>query len=99
MSREPALLNSEGRMPKRSQHRVSEGHDGRSERPATGHGQHRTVYTPGSAFLAAPAWRDSARWCLTVPPGLTLCTLTSGDGAWAAPNACSPLPYSLTRSR
>jgi hypothetical protein len=26
MSREPALLTSEGRMPERSQHRVSEGH-------------------------------------------------------------------------
>ena len=43
MSREPALLTSAGRMPERSQHRVSEGQDGRSERPATGHGQPRTV--------------------------------------------------------
>ena len=43
MSREPALLTSAGRMPERRQHRVSEGHDGRSERPATGHGQPRTV--------------------------------------------------------
>ena len=39
MSRAPALLTSAGRMPERSQHRVSEGQDGRSERPATGHGQ------------------------------------------------------------
>jgi hypothetical protein len=48
MSREPALLTSVGRMPERrrsgcrSQHRVSEGQDARSERPATGHGQLRT---------------------------------------------------------
>ena len=39
MPREPALLTSAGRMPERSRHRVSEGQDGRSERPATGHGQ------------------------------------------------------------
>jgi hypothetical protein len=43
MSREPALLTSAGRMPERSQHRVSEGQDARSERPATGRGQPRTV--------------------------------------------------------
>jgi hypothetical protein len=43
MPREPALLTSAGRMPERSQHRVSEGQDVRSERPATGHGQPRTV--------------------------------------------------------
>jgi hypothetical protein len=43
MPQEPALLTSVGRMPKRSQHRVSEGQDARSERPATGHGQPRTV--------------------------------------------------------
>jgi hypothetical protein len=30
---EPALMASEGRMPKRSQHGVSGGQDGRSERP------------------------------------------------------------------
>jgi hypothetical protein len=42
VSREPALAASEGRMPKRrrsgwrSQHRVSEGQDARSERPALG---------------------------------------------------------------
>jgi hypothetical protein len=41
--REPALLTSAGRMPKRSQHRASEGQDVRSERPATGHGQPRTA--------------------------------------------------------
>ena len=43
MPREPALLTSAGRMPERSQHRVSEGQDSCSERPATGHGQPRTV--------------------------------------------------------
>jgi len=43
MCREPALLTSGGRMPERSQHRVSGGQDARSERPATGHGQPRTV--------------------------------------------------------
>jgi len=36
---EPALLTSGGRMPERSQHRVSGGLDGRSERPAMGSGQ------------------------------------------------------------
>ena len=41
MPREPALLTSAGRMPERSQHRVSEGQDVRSERPATGRGQPR----------------------------------------------------------
>ena len=43
MPREPALLTSAGRMPERSQHRVSVGQDGRSERPATGHGQPRAT--------------------------------------------------------
>ena len=38
-----ALLASGGRMPKRSQHRVSEGQDGRSERPARRHGQPRAA--------------------------------------------------------
>ena len=56
MSREPALLTSAGRMPERSQHRVSEGQRApirprrigrRSERPATGHGQPRTVLRRG----------------------------------------------------
>jgi len=37
-AREPALLASAGRMPKRSRHRVSEGQDARSERPAMGMG-------------------------------------------------------------
>ena len=40
---EPALLTSAGRMPERSQHRVSGGQDGRSERPAMGSGQPRTA--------------------------------------------------------
>jgi|GEM_PF-6119417 len=40
-AREPALLTSGARMAKRSQHRASEGHDARSERPATGHGRPR----------------------------------------------------------
>ena len=43
MSQEPALLTSAGRMPERSQHRVSGGQNGRSERPATGHGQPRAT--------------------------------------------------------
>jgi hypothetical protein len=43
MPREPALLTSAGRMPERSQRRVSEGQDVRSERPATGHGQPRAT--------------------------------------------------------
>jgi len=52
MPREPALLTSAGRMPERSQHRVSEGQRApirprrigrRSERPATGHGQPRAT--------------------------------------------------------
>ena len=38
MPREPALLASAGRMPERSQHRVSGAQDGRSERPAMGRG-------------------------------------------------------------
>jgi hypothetical protein len=41
MPQEPALLTSAGRMPERSQHRVSEAQDGRSERPAMGYGQPR----------------------------------------------------------
>jgi hypothetical protein len=40
---EPALLASEARMAKRSQHRESEGQDGRSERPAIWHGQPRRI--------------------------------------------------------
>ncbi len=40
---EPALLASEARMATRSQHRESEGQDGRSERPARWHGQHRRI--------------------------------------------------------
>ena len=50
--REPALLTSAGRMPERSQHRVSEGQDAHSERPAMGSGQPRTVTT-----TAVPAAR------------------------------------------
>ncbi len=43
MPREPALAASAGRRcRKRSWQGVSGGHDGRSERPATGHGQPRT---------------------------------------------------------
>ena len=38
---ETALLASEARMAKRSQHRESDGQDGRSERPARLHGQPR----------------------------------------------------------
>jgi len=38
MPHETALLTSAGRMPERSQHRVREAQDGRSERPATGPG-------------------------------------------------------------
>ena len=40
---EPALLASEAWMAKRSQHRESEGQDGRSERPARWHGQPRRI--------------------------------------------------------
>jgi hypothetical protein len=58
VSREPALLTSAGRMPERSQHRVSEGQDARSERPATGHGQPRAV---ASIARRAILWR--ARGC------------------------------------
>ena len=61
MSREPALLTSAGRMPKRSQHRVSAGQDARSERPATGHGQPRTV----RARLTQPR----PRWRKYLSPG------------------------------
>ena len=43
MPREPALPTNVGRMPERSQHRVSEGQDVRSERPATGHGHPRAT--------------------------------------------------------
>jgi hypothetical protein len=35
---EPALLASEGRMPRASEHGANEGQDGRSERPARWHG-------------------------------------------------------------
>jgi hypothetical protein len=41
MPHEPALAASGDRMSERSRHRVSEGQDARSERPATGHGQPR----------------------------------------------------------
>ena len=60
MSRESALLTSGGRMPERSQHRVSAGQRApirprrigrRSERPATGHGQPRTVASTGLVLL------------------------------------------------
>jgi hypothetical protein len=40
---ETALLASEAKMAKRSQHRESEGQDGRSERPARWHGQPRHI--------------------------------------------------------
>ena len=56
MPREPALLTSAGRMPERSQHRVSEGQDGRSERPATGHGQPRTYPTIMPSSAMSRAW-------------------------------------------
>ena len=70
MSCEPALLTSAGRMPERSQHRVSEGQEIESERPATGHGQPRTVaressppYSGSGSIEAdiAPLQRASSR--------------------------------------
>ncbi len=70
------MLTSAGRMPGRSQHRVSGAHDGRGERQATGHGQPRTVASIGvllvllavvgcgsresSVATAPPAARDEA---------------------------------------
>ena len=66
MPQEPALLTSAGRMPERSQHRVSEAQDGRSERPATGHGQPRTAgsYAFASSRSISPeltAWAKSSK--------------------------------------
>ena len=68
MPREPALLASAGRMPKRRQHRVSAGQDARSERPATGRGQPRaaqlskdpTAYAVGLPDCAACRLTDAA---------------------------------------
>ncbi len=90
MSREPALLTSAGRMPERSQHRVSEGQDARSERPVTGHGQSRTVYTRN---MASCRFRLAGLrpLVLTRPSGLAM-ERTSGDGAWAAPNRRASVP-------
>ena len=48
---EPALLTSAGRMPERSQHRVSGGQDGQSERPAMGSGQPRTAANSSGASV------------------------------------------------
>ena len=65
MPREPALLTSAGRMPERSQHRVSGGQDVRSERPQTGHGQPRTVTSAarrGSPSRRAARSVDSPPW-------------------------------------
>ena len=50
-AREPGLAASEARMAKRSRHAVSEGHDARSERPATGHGQPRAAHHTRSPSL------------------------------------------------
>ncbi len=66
MPREPALLTSAGRMPERSQHRVSEGQDARSERPATGRGQPRTVASVlGPTFFVnhvPRVWPNHSMW-------------------------------------
>jgi hypothetical protein len=67
MPREPALLTSAGRMPERSQHRVSAGQDVRSERPATGRGQPRTVVSTLTHRDLQP--RDALGRCV-LPRGL-----------------------------
>jgi len=64
MPREPALLTSAGRMPERSQHRVSEGQDARSERPATGHGHPLPAY---GHLTAGAGSADSAPRVITNP--------------------------------
>ena len=61
MPREPALLTSAGRMPERSQHRVSEGQDARSERPATGHGQPRSRCHTTPLYSPRPRSQSIAR--------------------------------------
>jgi len=80
MSREPALLTSVGRMPERSQHRVSEGQDGRSERPAMGHGQPR-------AASSVSLFRYSREVVLCPPPegGFGELLLLDGGGGVVPP--------------
>jgi hypothetical protein len=51
MLREPALAASEARMAKRSRQGVSEGHEGRSERPATEHGHPRPTQDADRSVL------------------------------------------------
>jgi hypothetical protein len=68
---EPALLASEARMAKRSQHGVSGGQDGRSERPATWHGQPRPtlIHSPSSEQPFAP---PDAQACTANSPAARL---------------------------
>ncbi len=48
-----SVAYGEPRMTQRSQHRVSEGQDGRSERPAMGHGQPRPTRRRSEAQAAS----------------------------------------------
>ena len=82
-AREPGLAASEARMAKRSRHAVSEGHDARSERPATGHGQPRAAHHTRSPSLTRLGF---------------LTERTSGDWAWAAPSGAPhtiPIAYAI----
>ena len=82
MPREPALLTSAGRMPERSQHRVSEGQDARSERPATGCGH--PLPTQGAALRTRRVSADSGGQPSPTSPRL----ISSSDispAAWALP--------------
>ena len=57
---EPALLTSAARMAERGQHRVSEGQDARSERPAMGHGWPEAGLGPLTTDLDPAAMPTSA---------------------------------------
>jgi hypothetical protein len=71
------LLTSAGRMPKRSQHRVSEGQDARSERPAMGGGPPPDLRAGGVPRLTPGAFMGLGNILVEVPTPQELALLTS----------------------
>ncbi len=87
MPQEPALLTSGGRMPERSQHRVSDSPEGESERPAMGHGQPRTAARPPE--LPARLLEKASKTQIW-PRKSSVLTPAMGDHRFRASSAATP---------
>ena len=75
---EPALAASGARMAERRRHRVSEAQDGRSERPAMGHGQPRATQADATSSHQSRIPLGSRFGLPEVPPSAVLSAFASG---------------------